>query len=252
MKAYSLANGGAVNGLVQSYDPLYTFPSYGTITTSAGVCDFINTGSGSLFPFTSSVSGTGATASNWVPNAVSNRIGIASIDTGTTTGGYAYVYGMNVAVVPGTGILRFRADLNIPTASDGTDTFTVRSGFCDGLNSGVNGQDGAFFRYTHSVNGGRWECVNRANSVENAVDSGVSAIAGAGVYQTLEIQINASATSALYYINGSLVATNSTNVPSGVGRDVGLGTGITKSAGTTNRSIYLDLMGYHYERSAAI
>lgn len=123
--------------------------------------------------------------------------------------------------------------------SDGTETYVFRSGFSD--NTGGDATDGAYFRYTHSVNGGRYECVTRSNSTETAQDSGVAPSTSS--YQILKIVVNSTATSAKFYIDGALVRTITSNIPSGSARAFGFLTGVVKSAGTNGRGFTLDYMG---------
>jgi hypothetical protein len=42
------------------------------------------------------------------------------------------------------------------------------------------------------------------------------------------------------YIDGALVDTNTTNIPTGSTRAMGFGCAITKSVGTTSRSLFVD------------
>jgi len=48
------------------------------------------------------------------------------------------------------------------------------------------------------------------------------------------IKVNAAANQALFYVNDTLVATHTTNIPATAGRSVGFGAGIFKSVGTTS------------------
>lgn len=245
MQAYSLANGAAFSGVLQSADPLYAFSSYGTIAVTSRFTDLLGTSS-SIAPYTAFGSGTG-NGSNWY-SAVAGRIGLLTIETGTTTGGSHFIGTNTSAAAFGSGTQRFRCDLFVPTASDGTDTFTVRSGYIDATSGECI--DGAYFRYTHSVNSGKWECVTRSNSTETAADSGVAGVSA--TCQTLEIEVNAAATSVVYKINGATVQTIATNIPSGTTRATGVGATITKSAGTTNRTVVIDLMADRFERTTSI
>jgi len=232
-------------------DPLSVFPSYQTITTYSGGSEFIISGFG-IAPFSSTTIGSGAII-NWLSAPPANRIGILSLDTGTTTTGLVSIYGMNTLLQLGSGRVRWRADANIPTASDGTETFTVRGGLGDSFLTGADGADAVFFRYTHSVNSGQWVCVTRSNSVETTTNTAVSATPGATTYQTLELEVNAAGNSVDFRINGATVATHTTNIPTGgSGRELGCGTAILKSAGTTSRSLYLDNQWIRFERSTSI
>lgn len=240
----STAIQNALNALVDTADPLIAYPSYQTINVTSRYTDFATVNAG-FSPYNAVGSGTG-NASAW-STAIAGRHGLLTLETGTTTTG-SYFIGMNsFGVAFGSGVYRWRGDFWIPTASDGTDTFSVRAGFIDATSGECT--DGVYFRYTHSVNGGRWEFVTRNNSTETATDTGV---AGVAAIASMEIEVNADGTSANARINGTSVATNTTNIPTGATRSTGIGLAITKSAGTNNRTIIADLMGDRFERTTAI
>jgi hypothetical protein len=90
--------------------------------------------------------------------------------------------------------------------------------------------DGAWFRYTHSVNGGRFEAVTRSNSVETVADTGIT-VAASTTYR-LEVRANAAGTSVEFRINGGLVATITANIPTAVGRETGFAVLALRTAGT--------------------
>jgi hypothetical protein len=131
-------------------------------------------------------------------------------------------------------VATFYARAAVPTLSTGSETFSIRHGFFDTLTG--ESTDAVMFRYTHSVNGGKWEAVCRSNNVETAADTGVTVAAGiaAADFETFEITVNAGATSVEFKIDGAVVATITTNIPSGAGRFVGHGCLGLKSAGTTS------------------
>ena len=68
----------------------------------------------------------------------------------------------------------------------------------------------------------------------------------------VEIEANAAGTSVAYRIDGTLVATNTSNIPTGAGRETGIAVHVLKSAGTNNRPLYADFMGHYIERSANV
>jgi hypothetical protein len=195
---------------------------------------------------------TNTSQSNWVysPTFVSNNandgvdntenaFGVIAILTGIATNGNGTLAKANItqAYMIGSGSslrLRFRALIN--TLSNGTETFTVRIGFIDSITG--DGTDGLFFRYTHSVNGGRWESVARSGGSETASDTGVAP--AAGVYQILDVSVNAAGTQCEFYIDNVLTATIATNVPSGSSNLTNIMAKIEKSAGTTSRYIAID------------
>jgi hypothetical protein len=166
--------------------------------------------------------------------------GIGIVTTGAGTTGYGTLNSGTSAIDIGEGEVDYNLRVNVPVASDGTDTFTVRIGLSDSTN-GSDPTDGAFFRYTHSVNGGRWECATRSNGVETATDAGVSTGIGSTTFVKLRVLTDPSVPNVKFYVNGSLVQTHTTNIPSGAARATGLvPASILKSAGTTSRAMYVD------------
>lgn len=132
----------------------------------------------------------------------------------------------------------FAPAVNLP---DGTNTGFIRSGFLDSA-SATESVDAVMFR---STNGGNYFAVCRSNNIETATDTGVAPVLG--TYVTCGIIVNASATSVVFQINGSTVATITTNIPTGAGRQVGHGVTIHRVAATAVAlamdvdSIYLGL-----------
>lgn len=126
--------------------------------------------------------------------------------------------------------------VRIPTLSDTNDSFLVVVGFNDSATG--NGVDTVAFRYTHTNSGGRWECITRNNSNETVFDSGV--VVAADTDYRLWIELNAAATQALFYIDGVLVATATTNIPTDSSRQTALGYAIVKTGGSSNRDLLID------------
>jgi hypothetical protein len=157
------------------------------------------------------VSGTGAAWSSVAPGT-DNTFGIARLALGTVATNRGSIAGPELAA--------------LPTA---TNAYTVRSGLIDSITA--ESTDGAFFRYTHSVNAGKWQAVCRSNGVETAVDTGI--VAAANAWDLLAIQVNASGTQAVFKIDGVTVATITTNIPAAAGRETGYGLMVLRSLGTT-------------------
>jgi hypothetical protein len=201
--------------------------------------DFINQYLNSLESnWVYSIGLVGTNATDGVNNT-ENAFGVLSIHTGTTTTGNGTIVKANLtnAYIIGNGAsLRLRFRVLINTLSDGTETFTVRIGFIDLLTG--NGTDGLFYRYTDSVNGGRWEAVARSGGSETADDTGVAPTAG--VYQILEVSVNSTGTQCDFYIDDVLTASITTNIPTGSSNLTNIMAKIEKSAGTTLRYIALD------------
>lgn len=229
-------------------------------------------------PYTVSTSGAGATydiVQPWDPY----RVGILSLETGSTTSGSAACIsdvqavefkggpwrceiGARLIVLSATtGVNPDPLNVSAPyggttggitgvgtdsATSDADETFVVRLGFCD--SDAGDGTDGAFFRYTDSVNGGRWQAVTRDGGSETATDTGVTADQDPAVF---EIRVNPDCTSVKFYIDGTLVATNTTNLPD-ADEFTGMMPGsIVKTAGTNSRAFHIDYAYYDFVPSAA-
>lgn len=94
------------------------------------------------------------------------------------------------------------------------------------------------FRYTKGTNGGKWQAVTRSNGVETAIDTTIAANAN---MMNLELEVNAAGCSVGFYINGTLRATITTNIPVGMARSFGaIPYFILKSLGTTARTVDCD------------
>jgi hypothetical protein len=189
-----------------------------------------------------SVSGSGA-ATSAGPNPTDvNHPGVIQLSCGTTTTGRCGLLGLGGSVVFGGGAVTFGSVVNIYALSDGTNTFTVRTGLGDRADTEPN--DGAYFRYTHSVNGGRWQAVTRSNDSETVADTGISATAntdGFSAMHRFEVLVNAAGTSVDFKIDGTLVATNVATIPTGAARATSLlPLALIASAGTGFRIAYLD------------
>jgi hypothetical protein len=169
-----------------------------------------------------------------------NNVGVIGLYTGTNTTGRAGLSTHTDGIDFGNNSWIFETRIGLDKTSDATDTFTTRFGFMDS----VAGEpvDGAYFRYTHATNSGRWEAVTRSNSVETATDTGITATAlvSGKTFQKFRVEVNSAGTSVVFKINGNTVATNVTNIPTGLTRLFGLGYSMIKSAGTNTRPLFVD------------
>jgi hypothetical protein len=162
------------------------------------------------------------------------------MDTGTDTGGkcsanFTGKTGANVNNMKFGSIYTYQAMINIDTLADVTDDYVFIIGQTDGWVFGGPG-NGVYFTYDRSTNV-NWLCVSNNASTPTSTDSGVAVTAG---WHKLEIQCDAS--SAKYFIDGVLVATNTTNLPtSGFSVNSFL---VFKSAGTNSRKFYQNYFNY--------
>lgn len=181
-------------------------------------------------------SGTGSGVSIIGDTSVGeNALGVLHINTGTTNSGYALAYTSLSALQTGYHRIKARFRVRPPALSDGTDTYTAYFGFGDNVVSG-DMNDGCYFRYTHSVNSGKWEAVNAGGGSRTAVDSTVSA---STTYKIFEIEINQAGSSVTFTIDGVSVS-NTTDIPTGSSEVFGMIFKIEKSNGTNSSDLYMD------------
>jgi hypothetical protein len=189
-----------------------------------------------------------------VPNWASNQIGVCQYQTGITTTGYFTHINEGFIVnqfIFGGGAWVFESYVNVETLSDLTNRFRFVSGFGNAPTN-ASEQNGAFFTYDEggiqngTVASPNWQCVTTLASTRTLTTTTTAVTAGAWV--KLRIQVNAAGTSVTFYINGTLVATHTTNIPTYVAGNAARGfnvkQGILKSTGLTNRNVYCDYLGY--------
>lgn len=206
--------------------------------------DFTGGGLANGAPYALSNSGSGSGYDGTIASE-SSHPGIAQLSTGTTTTGYAFMTTKSAAaVVFGADAWTLRLIFQLPDLSDGTDTYTFLAGFGDTPTAAAQ-TDGAFIRYTHGTNSGKFECVTKSNTTETATDSGVTV--AADTWYRLDISVNAAGTSVAFAVKtgagaSATVATHTTNIPTTATRATGIVLGLIKSAGTTARTAWVDLV----------
>jgi hypothetical protein len=199
-------------------------------------CLSINSAYGSY-----ATAGTGAAWSSFPTDGVATSCAMR-LNLGTTTTGSGSITSGNGNVITlGGGVVTFTERMKINTLSNATDTYTIRVGIMDTGTTPGESVDAVYLRYTHSVNGAEWQCVARNNSVEtgSVVDTNVLADTSWNTYQ---IVVNAAATSASCFINGTNVGTVTSNIPATSTRATGWGLNVLRSAGTAS----LDAVAHDY------
>lgn len=193
--------------------------------------------------FILSTAGTGAGANQGTGTA--NRPGILAFTTGTTATGRANYGTAGSLLLLGGGAWVYECALNIPTLSDGTQSYVLLAGLVSS-NSTANQTNAVYMLYdSQSVSTGlasttNWNAVTAANSVRTFTNTGVRV--DAATWYKLRIEANSAGTSVVFKINGTTVATHTTNIPTATGREVGPAVFILKSAGTTARTFSLDYL----------
>lgn len=186
---------------------------------------------------TTNASGSSAAVATIAPPDAAS-IGVLDLNSGTAVNGRAGVFSYNsspgLSIRLGGGVLDLTWRFQVVTLPDGTDDFDLTIGFIDAVNSSHT--DGVYlFLSSASAN---FRYFTRNNSTTTNTDSGLAA--AAGTWYKFRAVVNAAASSVTFTIDGANSQTVTTNIPTGAGREVGMGAGITKTAGTTARHAYLD------------
>jgi hypothetical protein len=167
--------------------------------------------------------------------------GILTCSTTTgTTARAGLIANTSTAIRLGGNEAIFEWRIRIPTLSDATNNFTVRGGFMSDM--GGDAPNGVFWRYNHNTNSGNWQGVARTNNVETATNFATAPVTTG--WQRLTIVINASGTSAEFFINGASIGTVTSNIPTASGRETAIGFGIIKTAGSTARLLLVDYVHF--------
>lgn len=192
--------------------------------------------------FNEMVTGTAADAKIYgVPYAITGATGwgYAEIKTGTTTTGKAVLQANNLTNQNFIGKvdsnyyfrLSFR-NVIFNDLSDGTDTYKAQIGFA--VDNVVT--NSVIVTYTDSENSGAFICTSHlANTPENT-NTAVTVTADTEYDIDIELYDNV----AKFWINGTLVATHSTSVPAHAANMTAPQVRMLKSAGTTDRQLYVD------------
>lgn len=169
------------------------------------------------------------------------RPGVVRLNSGSTATSHA-----KIGLSPSTSNVRFGFSLwNLSCAfklnqlSNSTDSYTFLVGFLDATPTPI---DGVFIRYTHSVNGGKYQFVCRSNNVETAIDTGVTA--NITDWVSIKIGVPANLGYADYSISGNGGSiTPASNIPFGAGRETSAGVVIVNTLGTSaTRSVDVDYL----------
>jgi hypothetical protein len=108
----------------------------------------------------------------------------------------------------GGGALDFYWVMKLPTLSVGGESYTINMGMAS--NFSITPTDGVYFSYTESLNSGNWQCITRSASTSTTTNTATAATTS---FTTFRVSVDASAANVIFYINGSSVATHTTNIP---------------------------------------
>lgn len=179
----------------------------------------------------------------------SNQHGFIRPTTGTQITGYAGFYGGagGNQFLLGGGAMTFTTSVLFNTLSTPTERYRVTIGYGDQATNAAE-VNGIFFTYDEgaTANGttasANWQCVTTVGSVRTLTTT-TTAVSTAA-WQKLDIEINAGGTSVTFYIDDVLVATHTTNIPSGTSQLITPKGNIAKAVGTVSRFYHIDYIYY--------
>lgn len=119
-----------------------------------------------------------------------------------------------------------------PELSDATNGYVFRAGYNAG--GGVLDGSGAYFKYSHDINGGNWQCISSGVGVTTI--NTTSAVARRTAYDLVMVKY-AGSPKIEYFINGELVGQSTSNLENKV---FDTGAWIQRTSGTAVRSFLAD------------
>lgn len=213
------------------------FDSFGvTVTTDA-----------SILVGTKALSQLSGTAAQIAQGQTLGVVGAASMQTGTSTTGRAAVTSTMQAFTLFSTSERYDVGFRVlvPVVSDGTNTYQIRMGFASSMAAVPT--DGFYFRSPTAA--GNWVAVVRAGNADtSAVDTGIAYDAN-GAYHEFVVRF-IPGTGARFWIDGDIVATVNSGLPSGGANISARGLGIFKSAGATSRTLLCDVFAFDVPHGA--
>lgn len=182
--------------------------------------------------------GTATVVAALAADMVAGHPGMVTFNTGTTSGVGRAGIGLSAsASTMGNGVVMNSETyyeewlINLRQLSNATDEFHVEVGL-HRSSTATTQTNGLTFKYDRATYGANWQVENSSASSTTRTDTGVAVATG-----WHKFKIVATSSSVEYYIDGALVATQTTNIPS---VNIVTGAKISKSAGTTNTIMDVD------------
>lgn len=197
----------------------------------------------------SSSNGTGATVG--FSNNFGNEYvcGVALADTGSTNAGRAYTYGGILAPAKGAMLFLGRSGLGGNLSTVGEE-YVANIGFHNASDAAAI-TDGAYFQYDRTATTDFRVVTTKASTSTATTVTGFTPAANTLYYFGVFINGDASNVEFLYSTDGdawTIFATaHTTNIPNTTSNLIVAESGLTKTAGTTNRYWNIDYQGYRFD-----
>lgn len=121
--------------------------------------------------------------------------------------------------------------------------YVSRVGFGNSVNA-TDFTNGIYFEYANGTSGDVWRCRTINGGVATTTVTTTPVVAA--TYNNLRIEVNSDGTSVNFFIDGTLVATHTTDIPTAVANASTPTIMITKTNGGTARTMNCDYFMYHY------
>lgn len=195
-------------------------------------------GNGSAVTGWKSSAGGGGSSGFWDTGFTGGNFGCSYLQAGTSAGGVCYLK-LQDGFYFGQGRTFYETRvLMYQNASDATDTYEFVAGFMDSLAT-TNTTDGIFFKYLYNYNDSKWTAVT-ANNSSWTTNTAWSGTVAANTWYRLGIDVAGDGSSAVFYVDGTAIATNVTNIPNTAARVSPPQYYAYKHAGTNQRFILID------------
>ncbi|RTL25804.1 MAG: hypothetical protein EKK55_08745 [Rhodocyclaceae bacterium] len=191
--------------------------------------------------WTAGSSGTGTTpvAATAGVDSTEKAQGVVQLTTGSTSTGRSSIYqGLNSLLLGQGTALEFETRLYVGNLSTASEEYVLHFGFLDNANASAEPTDSAAFVYRRATDGDFWVLQTRSASSETKTVT--SDEPSASAYAIFKIVVAADGGSVEFFIDGVSKGTHTTNIPTGAGRQTGIGMRIYKTAGTTARVVNID------------
>lgn len=209
-------------------------------STRVIICDFINNAIEQGWAVRNSGTGSGVSFGATPRDGV---VGLANASTGTDSNGFAGVSTADntTQIAPVDGNFTIVGKIITPSAlSDGTNRYSIFCGINES-NAGL-GNDHLVLQYSDNINSGKWQLVMGIGGVNRAtIDTGIT-VAADTVYN-LAIVVTGASQAIEVFINGTSVGTATPSSTFATGNRVSPILTISKSVGTTSRTLGIDRFG---------
>lgn len=184
-------------------------------------------------------SATSGGSFGYTPSGGEPSAAYGGLTTSTSATGAIAVRTMTSAFNADNGHLYYlHKDAFVNALSDGSQGYVVYSGFCD-TSVGAEPSNGAYFEYDQTASA-NWRCVTAAGGSRTKTDSGVAVKALTSGTDKLQVKLEGSV--AKFWINNTLVHTETLTIPTGWTQPFGAAAAIRKTLGTTARVLAFDMI----------